>query len=121
SADCCSQLCSDGFCLRQSSFCAQEGDICFMGGECCSHTCLMDPGASAGTCAAAPRGPSNCSAGIAGSLCSTCNDCCSRLCVPFGGEGLSVCAQAKGCKQTGELCSDDRDCCGGDASVPLPG
>lgn len=118
---CCSLLCAEGVCSRQSSFCVQEGDICFSGAECCSQSCEVSADASVGVCGAAPKGPSNCSAGMAGSLCDSCNDCCSRLCVPFGRYGQSVCAQAKGCRQTGELCSDDLDCCGGDPDASLPG
>lgn len=119
--ECCSGLCDSEICSLASSFCTQEGDICTSSADCCSQTCELVEGESVGTCAAAPSGPSFCMAGIAGSLCEDCNDCCSRLCVPFGEHGLSVCALAKGCRQTGELCGDDLDCCGGDASSSLPG
>lgn len=118
---CCSGLCDAGICSIGSSFCVQTGDICARPEDCCSQSCLLVEGATVGTCDAAPTGPSFCSSGIAGSLCEDCNDCCSRLCVPFGVHGLSVCALAKGCRQTGELCADDADCCGGDETSPLPG
>lgn len=119
--ECCSGLCESGLCSLKSSFCTQEGDICARSEDCCSQTCVLLEGEKVGTCEAAPTGPSFCSSGIAGSLCEDCNDCCSRLCVPFGEHGLSVCALAKGCRQTGELCADDLDCCGGDPDAALPG
>ncbi len=121
SDDCCSGLCQRGICSAQSSFCAQTGDICYSSGDCCSQTCEVVSGTSVGTCAAPPQGRSFCTGGIAGSLCDECNDCCSRLCIPFGDAGLHVCAQARGCRQTGELCKSDLDCCGGDPDSPLPG
>lgn len=121
SADCCSGLCERGFCSARSSFCAQTGDICYRPRDCCSQVCEMVEGRRVGTCTAPPQGRSFCTGGIAGSLCDGCNDCCSRLCIPFGNAGQHVCALAKGCRQTGELCSDNLDCCGGDPDSSLPG
>lgn len=39
-------------------------------------------------------------------------NCCSRLCVDPG-SGAEICAPASGCRLTGDLCTQDSDCCGG--------
>lgn len=119
--DCCSGLCWQERCDADGSFCMQERDACRTATDCCSGTCAIEGGAALGTCAPAPTGPSFCSDGIAGTLCETCNDCCSRLCVPYGTRGIFVCAMAEGCRQTGEICVSDAECCGGDAESGLPG
>lgn len=119
--ECCSGLCTNGICNPASSYCAQTGDTCAVATDCCSQDCSPVEGGLLGTCEAPPSGQTNCSGGIAGSLCDGCNDCCSRLCVPFGTMGLGVCSLAQGCRQTGELCASDLDCCGGDAGSGLPG
>ena len=110
SDECCSHLCQDGRCNINSSFCSQTDDICADDTECCSGICVASDEGDLGTCQAAPDGPSNCSAGIAGATCDSCNDCCSRLCVPYGQTGSNVCQQAQGCRQTGELCTVDTEC-----------
>ena len=119
--ECCSGLCLAGRCDINSSFCSQSGDICAGDDECCSGTCTLSDQGYLGSCAPAPSGPSFCNAGVAGALCDSCNDCCSRLCVPFGSLGTQVCQQAQGCRQTGELCRNDEECCGGDSAAALPG
>lgn len=121
SSQCCSGLCSEGLCDPRGSYCQQTDDSCSEDSECCSGTCQKEPEALLGICGPPPQGPSNCSSGIAGSLCSTCNDCCSRICAPFGTAGTMICLQATGCRQTGELCRTDSECCGGVASGTLPG
>jgi hypothetical protein len=117
---CCSGLCSGDRCDIQSSFCTQSNDICSADLECCSGVCNFGTDGTWGQCAEPPAGPANCT-GIAGTLCEECNDCCSRLCVPFGDTGITVCQQAQGCRQTGEICQADTECCGGDADSELPG
>lgn len=118
--DCCSGLCTAGLCSDESSYCAQEGDRCEDGEDCCSGGCLRSPPALFGTCAPAPNGPSNCK-GIAGTICDDCNECCSRLCTSYGDAGSSICLGATGCRQTGEICRTDAECCGGDLESGLPG
>lgn len=121
SDDCCSGLCAGGTCSPASSYCSQEGDSCQVGGDCCSGTCLIVGDHLQGTCDAVPQGPSNCSKGIAGSLCDDCNDCCSRVCAEYGDGATKICLMAEGCRQTGELCNSDAQCCGGDPDSGLPG
>lgn len=119
--DCCSGLCTDGRCDAASSFCRQTNDLCFADAECCSFACIVQGDGPSGVCGAPPVGPSNCQRGIAGSLCDGCNDCCSRVCAPYADSGLSICQEAQGCRQTGELCRSDAECCGGELDSGLPG
>src|SRR5262249_35050510 len=71
--DCCWGLCSGGRCSLEGSYCVQTGDICANDTDCCTATCTKPSGKTIGTCAVAPRGPTNCTAGIDGALCSACN------------------------------------------------
>ena len=119
-AECCSGLCTDGVCGLGSSFCTQSGDVCGRDTECCTGTCSIAEGASVGTCAAPPAGATNCGGGVDGSLCNGCGQCCSRLCAPFADTGVYVCQPASGCRVNGDLCREDRDCCGA-AGTDLPG
>lgn len=119
--DCCSSYCLEGTCDRNASFCGQPGDVCSEDEQCCTGTCDTAGGRSLGICADAPRGPSNCSGGVAGTVCGACNDCCSRLCAPYGPSGISVCQASSGCRMTGELCKSDSECCGSEAGDGLPG
>lgn len=119
--ECCSGLCLNEACDINSSFCSQVSDVCASDDECCSGTCVFSSSGYLGVCDEAPSGASNCNDGIAGTVCDSCNDCCSRLCVPFGATGTSVCQQAQGCRQTGEICQTDGECCGGEDNSPLPG
>ncbi|MEI9940973.1 MAG: hypothetical protein WDO69_27465 [Pseudomonadota bacterium] len=66
-----------------------------------------------------PKGPAYCTK-VDGMLCNGCGDCCSRLCAP-GPSGVSICQPASGCHVTGDLCKENSDCCGGDATSGLPG
>lgn len=118
---CCSAYCEAGRCSTKSSFCRQEQEICVEDDQCCSLSCDKADGDSLGSCASVPRGPTNCSQGVAGNVCDSCNDCCSRLCLPYEDTGLSICVAASGCRQTGELCLGDAECCGGDPESGLPG
>lgn len=120
-SECCSGLCWEGRCDRDSSYCGQADESCEAGTDCCSGTCTIEEGRTLGICAANPTGPAFCTDGISGTLCGACNDCCSRLCVPYGARGILVCAQAQGCRQTGEICATDGECCGGDPESTLPG
>lgn len=121
SAECCSRLCSAGRCSQGSSFCSQKNDICSQGAACCSGNCVVAAGRELGVCGEPPPGPSNCSAGVAGTVCDACNECCSRLCAPFGDSETKICQPAGGCRLTGEVCRGDLDCCGGDPNSGLPG
>src|SRR5690606_27262967 len=118
--DCCSGLCSEGSCSQESSYCVQARDACKSDLDCCSRLCTFGSTGLLGTCADAPQGPANCK-GIAGSICGDCNECCSRLCTPFGNTGVSICQGASGCRQTGEICAADDECCGGSSDSALPG
>jgi hypothetical protein len=119
-SECCSGLCTDGACAIKSSFCTQSGDVCGRDTECCTGTCQIAQGASVGTCAPPPSGATNCGGGVDGSLCNGCGQCCSRLCAPFGDTGVYVCQPASGCHVNGDLCREDRDCCGAEGTG-LPG
>jgi hypothetical protein len=119
-ADCCSTSCEDGRCSLAVSWCIQAGDVCARSEDCCSAECVKAEGANLGTCAAPPEGASFCG-GVDGMVCEGCNACCSRLCAPFGPSGRSICQPASGCHVTGDLCREDRDCCGGDPDSGLPG
>lgn len=118
--DCCSGLCDDSqHCQLSSSFCIQPGDSCSRDGDCCTANCSIADGHTLGVCAAPPKGPAYCDK-VDGMLCNGCGDCCSRLCAP-GPSGVSICQPASGCHVTGDLCTQDTDCCGGDATSGLPG
>lgn len=122
SGECCSGLCGDdGKCTLGASYCVQKGDTCREASDCCTGVCNVADGAEIGICGDAPPGPSNCSAGVAGTVCGDCNECCSRLCAPFGPTGVNICQPASGCRLTGEVCRADLDCCGGDEDSGLPG
>lgn len=118
--ECCSTLCTSGTCQLGASYCIQQGDICSADDDCCAGVCIRDDGATVGTCAAPPSASANCT-GVDGMVCTDCGDCCSALCVPYGPSGVKVCQPATGCHVTGELCREDKDCCGGDADSGLPG
>jgi len=118
--ECCSGLCTDGSCRLASSFCTQSGDVCGYDSECCTGACVIAAGATLGSCAAPPAGATNCGGGVDGSLCNGCGQCCSRLCAPFGDTGIDVCQPASGCHVNGDLCREDRDCCGA-PGTDLPG
>lgn len=118
--DCCSGLCDDTkHCKLSSSFCIQPGDSCARDNDCCTGTCSIADGHTVGVCAEPPKGPSYCTK-VDGMLCNGCGDCCSRLCAP-GPSGIDICQPASGCHVTGDLCRQDTDCCGGDATSGLPG
>lgn len=123
-ADCCSGLCgSDDRCALGSSFCVQKFDICARDDQCCSGVCTFnDAGDPLGYCDAPPDAPTSCNSdGVAGAICNGCGVCCSRSCAPYGPTGVFICQYPSGCRVNGELCREDRDCCGGDADADLPG
>jgi hypothetical protein len=103
-----------------ASYCIQSGDICSRANDCCSGTCNIVRGKSIGTCGLPVAVASNCD-GVEGTVCNGCGDCCSRLCAPFGPSGVKICQPASGCRVVGELCLEDKDCCGGDSTSDLPG
>lgn len=132
SGDCCSKLCKGGIC-SPSSFCGQSGDVCATGADCCTGICNKPMNQQLGTCNAdPPGGPANCGQ-VDGVLCGTpdggfqLNDaglpacggaCCSRNCSPYGPTSMLICQPASGCHVVGDLCQQDKDCCG---SNGLPG
>ena len=118
---CCSGLCSGGTCQLAASYCTQVGDVCYRAADCCTGTCTIAAGASAGTCATL-NSPVSCA--IDGTTCGSfgCGGCCSRLCAPFASSGVSICQPASGCHVFGDLCRRDSDCCGGEPLASnLPG
>lgn len=128
-AECCSKLCQNGNCAAQPSFCTQQGDLCGADAECCTGICSKQTGATVGICAL-PNAPGTTGCLVAGQVCGagangdggvTTNDagipacggeCCSRACAPYGPTGVLVCQPPSGCRPTGEICKDDKDCCG---------
>jgi len=118
--NCCSKLCKDGTCAVGSSYCIQGGDVCGRATDCCSNICTIAAGSTVGTCGAPVATPANCD-GVEGTVCGDCGGCCSRLCAPYGPTGVKICQPASGCRVVGELCIEDKDCCGGDPNSDLPG
>jgi hypothetical protein len=133
SGECCSQLCKAGIC-SPSSFCSQKGDVCSINGDCCSGNCIKAMNQQVGICGDPPTGPSNCKL-LSGMVCGgqvpdggfqlneaglpACGgDCCSRNCSPWGPTQMLICQPASGCHVVGDLCQQDKDCCG---SAGLPG
>lgn len=122
--ECCGGFCKDGVCNIAVSFCTQTGDICTADTECCGGLCQKPNGAAVGTCEMVPSsGATGCDgagvlcgagAGYDGGDLPTCGgSCCSRACFPYGPTGATVCQPPSGCRPTGELCTQDSDCCGG--------
>ena len=119
--ECCSKLCKNGKCDLGSSFCTQTGDVCSNPRDCCGGICTVAPGSTLGTCSVPTPGSTRCTGGVDGTICGGCGDCCSRVCVPYGTSGVSVCQRADGCHIDGDICAQDRDCCGNDQSLPTSG
>ena len=133
--DCCSKLCKNGNCAAQPSFCTQQGDLCSANTDCCTGICTKASGSSVGTCTE-PKAPGATGCLVAGQVCGegasadggvvkndagvpVCGgECCSRSCAPYGPTGVLVCQPPSGCRPTGEVCTQDSDCCG---SPGLPG
>jgi hypothetical protein len=118
--ECCSKLCKSGVCAVGSSYCIQGGDVCARASDCCSGICTVQAGSTVGTCGAPMATPANCD-GVEGTVCGDCGGCCSRLCAPYGPTGVKICQPASGCRVVGELCLEDKDCCGGAPNSDLPG
>ncbi|HTM44161.1 MAG TPA: hypothetical protein VL137_04355, partial [Polyangiaceae bacterium] len=122
-SDCCSNYCLDGLCSTPS-YCTQSGDTCSTDQQCCAGLCQKAQGASLGLCGLVPAsGAGSCLS--AGEVCSggatydgmsslpTCGgECCSKACFPYGPTGVLICQPPSGCHPTGEICTDDVDCCG---------
>jgi hypothetical protein len=131
--ECCSKVCNGGICLAQVSFCAQTGDICQQNSECCGNVCTKTGSNPYGVCGVPPA-PGGTMCDIAGIVCGTFDadaglgdgglppcggSCCSRACAPSPTvKGVNVCQPPSGCKPTGEICGDNKDCCG---SMANPG
>jgi hypothetical protein len=118
--ECCSHGCTGGKCALAVSYCIQTGDICFRGADCCSGNCTIAAGRSAGVCSElATTGSGSCAKD--GTVCQDCTNCCSALCAPYARSGINICQPASGCRVTNNLCTKDKDCCGGDPTSGLPG
>lgn len=124
--DCCSKLCNGGLCSGAVSFCTQQNEICSSNSQCCTGNCVLGSN-GVGTCGGVLGGgasgcsPSGtvCALGAAaeadGGVCE--QSCCSRSCGPYGGlSGFRVCQPPSGCRPTGEVCRDSKDCCGNEDS-----
>lgn len=121
-AECCSKYCHDNVCA-QPSFCAQLGDACTTDASCCSGLCSRANGALFGLCTnTQPAGTPNCA--IVGQVCGdgasfmgnfpACGgECCGHVCAPYGPTTVLVCQPSTGCREVGDVCYRDQDCCGG--------
>jgi hypothetical protein len=119
-AQCCSRLCNNGLCALSGSYCIQTGDVCYRSSDCCSGLCRKGDAGAAGTCEElSTTGAGGCAKD--GTVCEDCTTCCSALCLPFGRTGVKICQPASGCRVTNNLCTKDKDCCGGDPNSGLPG
>lgn len=114
-ADCCSKNCQSGQCLRASA-CGATGDLCYKAVDCCNGVCLLpDAGSGPGTCAVDVTVPGATACGMGGEPCEDSTGCCSHLCIDLG-TGKPSCVLGSGCRERGELCSKDEDCCGSTSS-----
>ncbi|MGE0871324.1 MAG: hypothetical protein AB7P03_22375 [Kofleriaceae bacterium] len=126
--ECCSGLCKDDVCNAAPSYCTQVDDACTLDSECCSGLCSIADGAALGVCIVVPAsGATGCAS--AGEVCGAganyngepldiCGgECCSRACFPYGPSGVLICQPPSGCRPTGETCTQDSDCCGGEGTV----
>ena len=121
-SQCASSYCKNGVCANPS-FCVQNNDICSTNTECCGGLCVKAAGNTVGVCGSTPAtGFGGCNP--AGTLCGSGVDggaadggtacdqnCCSHSCGPYLSTA-HVCEPPGGCKPTGEICKDDKDCCG---------
>jgi hypothetical protein len=103
---CCSKYCEDmgGGDLRcaRSSTCGARGEMCIEDLDCCSGVCQD------GRC------PSQDQIGqkrFAGEPCQVDSDCASYACASRVPGGPRTCQFLGGCRPTGEICSDDWQCC----------
>jgi hypothetical protein len=111
-----------------SSFCQQGSDVCASDRDCCSGSCIVNPGSSLGTCTASacleacvcsmPEGTVCAHGDGAAPPCG--GPCCSGLCAPYAPTGVLVCQHLSGCRPVGDACTRDSDCCGSSA-LPGPG
>lgn len=111
-AGCCSTNCQNGRCAKAYT-CQAAGDVCFSNTDCCGGVCSASDGGP-GLCES-PSGSGSGGCEPLGQPCNSGETCCSRLCLDAGG-GAKVCAPTSGCRMTGELCHQDKDCCGADTS-----
>jgi hypothetical protein len=106
---CCSKACRnfgteedpDLRCIRASS-CGARGEICSEPADCCSGVCID------GRCPTQNEiGQKN----FAGEPCQVDGDCASYLCASDYPGGPRVCQFLGGCRPTGEICTEDWQCC----------
>ncbi|HTA19380.1 MAG TPA: hypothetical protein VK989_08815, partial [Polyangia bacterium] len=72
----------------------------------------MAPASGAGQCLSAGELCSGGASYTGGALPMCGGACCSRGCFPYGPTGVLICQPPSGCHPTGEICSEDADCCG---------
>ncbi len=109
--ECCSKNCQGGICLRASS-CSAAGDICYAPLDCCNGQCTNVPaGGGPGVCAAGVNVPGATGCGLGGEPCEGSGNCCSHLCLDLG-SGVPTCVLGTGCRERGEICVEDVECCG---------
>ncbi|RYZ47162.1 MAG: hypothetical protein EOO72_00175, partial [Myxococcaceae bacterium] len=109
--DCCSNNCQGGVC-KQAYSCQANDDLCMKGADCCGGVCSQENTGTPGRCVTVSGG------GAGGCLqdgnpCSGSSNCCSRTCVDLG-FGTTVCQPVSGCRPTGDYCTNDGACCGGE-------
>src|SRR5512133_1674353 len=82
---------------------AQPGASCASNGDCCSGSCYVPSGGTAGMCLATP-------CGSVGAGCGAASDCCNASCDP----AMHECA-AEACTlgRPGASCAYPTDCCSG--------
>ncbi|HEY3451204.1 MAG TPA: hypothetical protein VGK67_32905 [Myxococcales bacterium] len=112
--ECCSKNCQGGLCLRASS-CSAAGDICYTALDCCNGQCDLPAAGGPGVCAAGVTVPGATNCGIGGEPCAGSGNCCSHLCLDLG-SGQPTCVLGSGCRERGEICVEDSECCGSSSS-----
>ncbi|HZI10653.1 MAG TPA: hypothetical protein VE153_09715 [Myxococcus sp.] len=110
-AECCSTNCQAGIC-KPAYTCQANNDLCMKGTDCCSGVCSQESTGTPGRCTAlGGAGGGNCIQD--GNPCSGDSNCCTRTCVDLG-FGATVCQPVNGCRPTGNYCTTDGVCCGGE-------
>ncbi|HEY1089219.1 MAG TPA: hypothetical protein VGE37_16050, partial [Archangium sp.] len=91
SADCCSQICTNGVCSPPVA-CQGIGQICTATGDCCSgSTCVISAGAEFGTCQAAQCVGSGQSCSLGGTSCCSGLSCLNSQLQTCGASGACTC------------------------------
>jgi hypothetical protein len=110
-SECCSTNCQAGICKPAYS-CQANNDLCLRNEDCCGGVCSQNGTGTPGRCLiVGGAGGGNCVQD--GNPCSGASTCCSRTCVDLG-YGATVCQPVNGCRPTGNYCTNDGACCGGE-------